>query len=102
MDRANQGRGVASIMKRVVRTIIYDQSCTIDAYLIRIYSAIPGSDDVPLQVGSSVASTRNLGYNAHRDAHAEKRGLVYETNGGYIRAVQTELSFSLVLVNVFY
>ena len=85
-------------MKRVVRIIIYDQSCAIDAYLMRMYSAIPGSDDVPLQVGSCVASTGNLGYNAHRDAHAEKRGLVYETNGGYIPAVQTVLSFSLVLV----
>ena len=39
--------------------------------------------DLLLQVGSCVALTGNLGYNVHQDAHAEKSGLVYETNGGY-------------------
>ena len=66
-----------------------------------MYSATLRSDDLLLQVGSCVALTGNLGYNAHQNSHAEKRGMVYEMNGRYIPAVQAEFSFSLVLVKSF-
>ena len=53
---------------------------------------------IPLQVGSCVTPTGNLGYyNAHQTTHAEMMGLVYET-----RSSGNQLfSFSLALVMIY-
>ena len=64
---------------------------------MRMYGA---TDDVPLQVGSCVVLTGNLGYNVH-PRHKRKEGSGLRDFGWYILAMHAELSFSLVLVKSF-
>ena len=49
----------------------------------------------------SIARSRRRGVSDNNIACTRKRGVVYETSQGYVPAVQTEVSFSLVLVKSF-
>ena len=92
----NSTRGVASIMRRAVRIII-NQGCAIYFFLMRMYGA---TDDVRYKL-ATLSRRRRISDITRTETRTRKDVSGLRDSGWYIRAVQAELSFSLVLVKSF-